>query len=110
MDTLDHLVAHHILLKREELSKQTAAHSDTTPQQHHDDDQDFGLLSSFMDLYKGINTTIPSNNPYKFLKDAILSLLFAARDTTSASLSWFFYLTAISGEARKIFEWDQNYY
>lgn len=84
-DILDHLVVHSISLKREELKT-----SRTNPtSSKNDDDQDFDLLTSFMDLYKNA-----SNNSNKFLRDAILSLLFAARDTTSASLTWFFYMIA----------------
>ncbi|XP_071732472.1 alkane hydroxylase MAH1-like [Rutidosis leptorrhynchoides] len=51
-----------------------------------------GLLTSLMRGFEGQSGT--SGDSRQFIKDAILNLMFAGRDTTSTSLSWFFYLLA----------------
>lgn len=51
-----------------------------------------GLLTSLMKSFQGQIGT--SGDSRTFLKDTILSLMIAGRDTTSTSLSWFFYLLA----------------
>nr|XP_017250650.1 PREDICTED: alkane hydroxylase MAH1-like [Daucus carota subsp. sativus] len=88
-DELNSLVAHCIALKREELSKRSASDDLVSETQSGDD---FDLLTNFMHVYKGVST--PSGNFEKLLKDTVMNLLFAARDTTSATLSWFFWLIA----------------
>lgn len=88
-DELNSLVAHCIALKHEQLSKSSIS-DDLVSETPSEDDSD--LLTNFMHAYKGI--TPPSGNFDKFLKDTVMNLLFAARDTTSATLSWFFWLIA----------------
>lgn len=51
---------------------------------------DLRLLTGFMREYKDV--TGSSGNSDKFIKDTLLSLLTAGRDTTSSALTWFFYL------------------
>ncbi|KAK9050029.1 hypothetical protein SSX86_031002 [Deinandra increscens subsp. villosa] len=43
-------------------------------------------------LTRGFDQQITAENSRKFLKDAVLNLMLAGRDTTSTALSWFFYL------------------
>lgn len=49
--------------------------------------------------FKGQSGT--SGDSKKFLKDTILNLMFAGRDTTSTTLSWFFYLIAQNSSIEK---------
>ncbi|CAI9264832.1 unnamed protein product [Lactuca saligna] len=51
-----------------------------------------GLLESLMTSFQG--QTGISGDSRRFLKDTILNLMIAGRDTTSTVLSWFFYLLA----------------
>ncbi|GJR99188.1 cytochrome P450 [Tanacetum coccineum] len=55
-------------------------------------EEDLSLLTGFMREYKDEMGSFGNND--KFLKDTLLSLLVAGRDTTSAALTWFFYLLA----------------
>ncbi|KAM7504412.1 hypothetical protein LguiB_003316 [Lonicera macranthoides] len=57
-----------------------------------DGSESFSLLSSYMKACKEEGGT--SGDPKKFLRDTLLSLIFAGRDTTSTSLTWFFWLVA----------------
>ncbi|XP_023757058.2 alkane hydroxylase MAH1 [Lactuca sativa] len=50
----------------------------------------FGLVTSMIRDLKGQGGY--TGDPNKFLKDTIVSLIGAGKDTTSATLSWFFYL------------------
>uniref|UniRef100_A0A5B7BF20 Unspecific monooxygenase n=1 Tax=Davidia involucrata TaxID=16924 RepID=A0A5B7BF20_DAVIN len=75
-ETIDHFLAHCISLKRQQLLEN----------QEEEDDFDC-LLTAFMQVCK-------ENNSDKFLRDTLLSLVFAGRDTTSVALTWFFWLVA----------------
>nr|XP_043627468.1 alkane hydroxylase MAH1-like [Erigeron canadensis] len=57
-----------------------------------EEDKETRLLTSLVRGFEGQNGT--SGDPRKFLKDTILNLMIAGRDTTSTALSWFFYLLA----------------
>ncbi|KAM7493610.1 hypothetical protein LguiB_028219 [Lonicera macranthoides] len=52
----------------------------------------FNLLTSYMRAYKEESGT--SGDPNKFLRDSLLTSMTAGRDTTSATLTWFFWLLA----------------
>ncbi|GJW33266.1 cytochrome P450 [Tanacetum coccineum] len=52
--------------------------------------EDLTLLTGYMREYK--DQTGSSGNPDKFIKDTLLSLMVAGRDTTSSALTSFFYL------------------
>ncbi|MBD4017662.1 cytochrome P450, partial [Xanthomonas citri pv. citri] len=54
--------------------------------------EETGLLKSLMTSFHGQTGT--SGDSTTFLKDTILNLMIAGRDTTSTGLSWFFYLLA----------------
>ncbi|XP_071733063.1 alkane hydroxylase MAH1-like [Rutidosis leptorrhynchoides] len=53
-------------------------------------EEKFKLSASLMKEYKDHGGT--SGDPIKFLRDTLLNLIVAGRDTTSSSLSWLFYL------------------
>ncbi|KAJ0801986.1 putative cytochrome P450 [Helianthus annuus] len=55
-------------------------------------EEKFGLLTLLMRGFEGQRGT--SGDSRKFLKDTLLNLIIAGRDTTSTALSWFFYLLA----------------
>lgn len=84
-ETLDHFISQYISMKREELKAR--------PRSHPADDEAVDLLTSYMDYRlddeMGIYDSIKSD---KFLRDTALNLMIAGRDTTSAALSWFFWL------------------
>lgn len=78
--TLDEVIVKYISMKREELS-------------HHQDENEDGvvdLLTSY--IQQGLAMEIPSENDDNFLRDTILNLMIAGRDTTSSALTWFFWL------------------
>uniref|UniRef100_A0A5B7BEP7 Unspecific monooxygenase n=1 Tax=Davidia involucrata TaxID=16924 RepID=A0A5B7BEP7_DAVIN len=76
VETFDHFLAHCISLKRQQLLE------------NQEEEEDFDcLLTSYMQVCK-------ENNSDKFLRDTLLSLVFAGRDTTSVALTWFFWLVA----------------
>ncbi|KAL2455632.1 Cytochrome [Forsythia ovata] len=52
------------------------------------EDVHFSLLTGFLKAYKG------KSDSRDFMRDTLLSLIFAGRDTTSTTLTWFFWLIA----------------
>ncbi|KAF5188446.1 Cytochrome p450 [Thalictrum thalictroides] len=75
-ETIDQSMAHYIALKKEELLQGAG-------QERSD------ILSTYIYLQNEKQEFTSGGD--KFLRDSALTLLFAARDTTGASLSWFFY-------------------
>ncbi|XP_027076655.1 alkane hydroxylase MAH1-like [Coffea arabica] len=81
--TLDRVIGEYISKKREELSSKSSSKSRT-------DDQDgIDLLTSYITEAKTME--LPSHDD-TFLRDTILNLMIAGRDTTSSALTWFFWL------------------
>ncbi|PIA30066.1 hypothetical protein AQUCO_05700045v1 [Aquilegia coerulea] len=74
-ETIDQSMAHYIAMKKEELLQGEQERSD--------------LLSSYI-YFQNEKQEFTSGGD-KFLRDSVLTLLFAARDTTGAAMSWFFY-------------------
>ncbi|EPS65366.1 hypothetical protein M569_09411 [Genlisea aurea] len=62
-----------------------------------------GLLKLFADVYKQNAAAVPGfpADRNKFLRDTSLSLMFAGRDTTSACLTWLFFLIARNPSAEE---------
>ncbi|KAI3517012.1 hypothetical protein L1887_16218 [Cichorium endivia] len=54
-------------------------------------EEKFILLTKLMREFKDHSGT---RDPNKFLRDTLLNLMFAGKDTTTSALSWFFYLLA----------------
>ncbi|KAL3643148.1 hypothetical protein CASFOL_013963 [Castilleja foliolosa] len=65
---------------------------------------DFNLLASFKKAYEEQNGTT-SDGSREFLRDTVLSLMLAGRDTTSTCLTWLFWLVATNPSTKtKILE------
>ncbi|KAK9068146.1 hypothetical protein SSX86_012257 [Deinandra increscens subsp. villosa] len=84
--------------KEEKLSKAWEAFDEfiykclSRKQEPEDEGSSIGLLASLVSRFSG--QTVISCDSTKFLRDTILNLMIAGRDTTSTALSWFFYLLA----------------
>ncbi|KAK1417952.1 hypothetical protein QVD17_27088 [Tagetes erecta] len=62
--------------------------------QNENDHPKFGMLTSLIRGFEQQTGLNPSGNIKNFIKDTVLNLMIAGRDTTSTALSWFFYLLA----------------
>ncbi|KAL2907265.1 Alkane hydroxylase MAH1 [Bienertia sinuspersici] len=79
--TLDSFIYNSIDWKRQEMRKGNEVNPN------------FNLLASYLDdENENRKALIINSDEDKFLKDTILNFFIAGRDTTSATLSWFFYL------------------
>ncbi|XP_019183473.1 PREDICTED: alkane hydroxylase MAH1-like [Ipomoea nil] len=65
---------------------------------NNDSDDDVSLFTAYVQAYKQQEqpqaALLTTTTTTKFLRDTFLSLMFAGRDTTSSTLTWFFYLLA----------------
>ncbi|XP_038706296.1 alkane hydroxylase MAH1-like [Tripterygium wilfordii] len=80
-ETLDRVVAEYISRKREE--------RDQRLESKNEEEEGVDLLTSFM---IEADAMASKSSADKFLRDTILNLMLAGRDTTSSGLSWFFWL------------------
>ncbi|CAK9157779.1 unnamed protein product [Ilex paraguariensis] len=80
--TFDQFIFNCISMKREKLSK---------TEESKGQEEEFDMLTAFMKAYDKENSGI-SGDTGKFLRDTILNLMIAGRDTTSTALTWFFWL------------------
>ncbi|XP_049348107.1 alkane hydroxylase MAH1-like [Solanum verrucosum] len=87
-DVLDQVISKYISMKRDELSN----FATKTKEDEEEDCDD--LLTSYI-LNEG------QNFDDKFLRDTILNLMIAGRDTTSSGLTWFIWLVATHPEVEK---------
>ncbi|KAH6760327.1 hypothetical protein C2S52_009217 [Perilla frutescens var. hirtella] len=69
-------------------------------EEEENDDDDFSLLSSFRKAYKERNDA-SVGGCREFLRDTALSLMLAGRDTTSACLTWLFWLISQNPSSEK---------
>ncbi|KAK6246433.1 Cytochrome P450 - like 10 [Theobroma cacao] len=76
--TLDHLVSEYISIKRKELSSRLRK-----------EDMDFSILKLLLDRDELAGTLSISD---EVMRDNIITFMFAAHDTTSTVLSWFFWI------------------
>ncbi|OWM65596.1 alkane hydroxylase MAH1-like [Punica granatum] len=77
----DRIIGKYIEKKREELRKGEESTSK---------EESFDLLTSYMNMEKDDISGLDCNND-KFLRDTILNLVLAGRDTTTSALTWFFW-------------------
>lgn len=83
--TLDNFIYNCIAMKREEPSKVPSS------KQNEYNDVSIDLLTLYIEQDENFSAPV-GNRGDKFLRDSILNFFIAGRDTTSATLSWFFYL------------------
>ncbi|XP_071920082.1 alkane hydroxylase MAH1-like [Coffea arabica] len=79
-DAFDQFIYPRISLKQEKRSKMF------------DEERRFVGLTTLMEAYEETNNSI--RDAKAFMRDNILNLMFAGRDTTSTALTWFFWLIA----------------
>ncbi|KAM7499115.1 hypothetical protein LguiA_023529 [Lonicera macranthoides] len=80
-ESLDQFIYHCISLKKSRTKDQDKTGFES-----------FDLITSYMKAYKEEGGAV--GDPNKYLRDNLLSLIFAGRDTTSTALTWFFWLIA----------------
>ncbi|KAM7504411.1 hypothetical protein LguiB_003315 [Lonicera macranthoides] len=80
-ESLDQFIYHCISLKKSRTKDQDKMGFES-----------FDLITSYMKAYKEEGGAV--GDPNKYLRDNLLSLIFAGRDTTSTALTWFFWLIA----------------
>ncbi|CAL5409522.1 unnamed protein product [Camellia sinensis] len=86
-ETLDLFIAQCISSKRKELRRRRR--STIQMVEDRDDAFDHDLLTAYM-----MKNDVSDDSTDKLIRDNMLNFLFAARDTTSAALTWFFWLVA----------------
>lgn len=87
-EILDSVIGKYITMKREELLIKDKVNKD-----HEDDDEEgFDLLTSYIKDEESTGLNCHEDN--KFLRDTILNLMIAGRDTTSSALTWFLWLVS----------------
>ncbi|GAV75618.1 p450 domain-containing protein [Cephalotus follicularis] len=80
-ETLDDVITKYISMKRQELRNKNLSDND---------EEGEDLLTSFMSE----DNTLGLKTDQKFLRDVFLNFMIAGSDTTSAALSWFFWIVA----------------
>nr|GLL38249.1 alkane hydroxylase MAH1-like [Ipomoea trifida] len=83
--TLDEFV--YSALKRLELKMMTTNNKKSS-------DLSCSLFAAYVQEYKQQEQVLTGSSMNKFVRDALLTLMFAGRDTTSSTLTWLFYLLA----------------
>ncbi|KAK3030472.1 hypothetical protein RJ639_039157 [Escallonia herrerae] len=81
--TLDHVIGNFISMKRNQLLKKKKSEVE-------EDEDEVDLLTSYINGEETMQYGLESND--KFLRDTILNLMVAGRDTTSSGLTWFLWL------------------
>ncbi|XP_059664094.1 alkane hydroxylase MAH1-like [Cornus florida] len=82
---VDQFLSHCISSKREELTKSRKS------QMFEDQGNHFDLLTAYLKAFEG-KSSPSGDHSDKFIRDTILNLVFAGRDTVGAALTWFFWL------------------
>ncbi|XP_077214085.1 alkane hydroxylase MAH1-like [Tasmannia lanceolata] len=85
-ETMDNFVAQCIAIRREELSNSISKKGED------EEEKDVDLLTSYIDKEVQDEMSFPISD--EFLRDTMLAYLFAGRDTTSAALTWVFWIVA----------------
>ncbi|KAJ4848361.1 hypothetical protein Tsubulata_012740 [Turnera subulata] len=85
--TLDGVIGGIISSKKEELSQRMGKKEELA------DEQGMDMLTSYMKGDGKIETGLKSSDD-KFMRDTVINMLLAGRDTTSSGLSWFFWLVS----------------
>ncbi|XP_004237624.1 alkane hydroxylase MAH1-like [Solanum lycopersicum] len=91
-ETMDDVIGNYISKKRDELTK-IETHDDEVEE----NDEGFDLLTFYLKEGQGLGV----NCDDKFLRDTILNLMIAGRDTTSSALTWFIWLVTKNPQVEK---------
>ncbi|XP_051141025.1 alkane hydroxylase MAH1-like [Andrographis paniculata] len=91
-EVLDKVTGEYIAKKREELRSKKPELTDKNSSKEKDSEEDADLLTSYINGDE--NQTLDLNCNDKFLRDTILNLMIAGRDTTSSALTWFTWLVS----------------
>ncbi|CAA2993215.1 alkane hydroxylase MAH1-like [Olea europaea subsp. europaea] len=86
-EVLDKIIGKYISMKRDELKSRN------------DENCAADLLTSYISTEKHDNQDVKRDD--KFLRDTILNLMIAGRDTTSSALTWFFWLVSTHPEIER---------
>ncbi|XP_059308000.1 alkane hydroxylase MAH1-like [Lycium ferocissimum] len=89
VETMDNVIGSYISKKRDKLKKMEPDLKE--------DDEGFDLLTFY--LKEGQNLGVNCDD--RFLRDTILNLMIAGRDTTSSALTWFIWLVTKNPEVEK---------
>ncbi|XXG49376.1 hypothetical protein AAC387_Pa02g3579 [Persea americana] len=87
---IDHFINQHVSIRREELYKSR------TNVGENDCEEGGDLLTAYINYQPGDELAIL--NSAKFLRDTTVNLMLAGRDTTSAALTWFFWVVSMNPE------------
>ncbi|KAG9451236.1 hypothetical protein H6P81_011201 [Aristolochia fimbriata] len=87
----DQCIAEFISAKRKQLLDDSAEKKENKNNQNVDQRDEVDLLTSYMDCEADEEMERMKLKSDKFLRDVILNMLVAGRDTTSAALTWFFW-------------------
>ncbi|XXG87602.1 hypothetical protein AAC387_Pa11g2249 [Persea americana] len=95
-EIIDKFIEKQISVRREELQGRTAPAKNVEKEGDDDDDDEAAaaatdLLTLYMQ-HENKEEMIHLKSPNTFLRDTTLNMLVAGRDTTSAALTWFFWL------------------
>ncbi|XP_077249995.1 noroxomaritidine synthase 2-like [Tasmannia lanceolata] len=82
-ETIDHFIAQYISMRRKELEK-------PKKKIEGEEEEAIDLLTSYMDYQLEEGVSVPKSD--RFLRDTTVNLMLAGRDTTSAALTWFFWI------------------
>ncbi|XP_019183016.1 PREDICTED: alkane hydroxylase MAH1-like [Ipomoea nil] len=96
-EILDQVIGKYITMKRQEL---ILTYKNQNPDNDINDENGFDLLTSYINNNDG-ETTMGLKFDDKFLRDTILNLMIAGRDTTSSALTWFIWLVSTHPEVEK---------
>lgn len=88
---LDSVIGKYIAMKREELGE-----NKKSEKSYHEKEQEEGV-----DLLTSYLLEDETQHDDKFLRDTILNLMIAGRDTTSSALTWFIWLVSIHPEVKE---------
>ncbi|XP_047329018.1 alkane hydroxylase MAH1-like [Impatiens glandulifera] len=88
--TLDEITNKYITMKREELEKKKGNIASIEKEEEEDEGAD--LLTSYMN--EDETTSVGLEPDDKFLRDTIINLMLAGRDTTSSALTWFIWMVS----------------
>ncbi|CAH9071188.1 unnamed protein product [Cuscuta epithymum] len=98
--TLDDIIGQYIAMKKEELVTTMHKKADKKEEEEEEEEKGCDLLTSYLRESITIGDDIDTNmmgirlDDDKFLRDMVMNLMIAGRDTTSSALTWFIWLVS----------------